>query len=84
MWANGETDDTPQKGNGALGETLICPVCGKTVFEYWGDYDICEVCGWYNDGIQYNDHNYEGGCNKKSVNQLRKEWLEKQNILKNV
>ena len=56
---------------------IICPICGKTEFESWGDYDDCPICGWYNDGLQYNDHNYEGGCNKKSVNQYKKEWEEK-------
>lgn len=53
---------------------LWCPVCEKTVFEYWSDFAQCDICGWYNDGIQYKNHDYEGGCNKKSVNQLKEEW----------
>ena len=57
---------------------LHCPVCGQTSFKCWSDYEQCDVCGWYNDGIQYTNHDYEGGCNKKSVNQLKEEWQIKQ------
>ena len=60
-----------------MNEKIICPVCGQTEFECWGDYDDCLVCGWTNDGLQYNDHDYVHGFNDKSVNQLKKEWKEK-------
>ncbi len=30
-----------------------CPVCGKYEFEYEGCFDICEVCGWNDDPIQF-------------------------------
>ena len=29
-----------------VGESYICPVCGKYTFEYAGDFDICPVCNW--------------------------------------
>ena len=41
---------------------MKCPVCGKYEFEEYDDYDICPVCNWENDGLQYNDHNYAGGA----------------------
>ena len=58
---------------------IICPICGQTEFEMWGDYDKCDVCGWFNDGVQYNDHNYIGGCNKMSVNQYKGAWAAGEN-----
>ena len=32
-----------------VGESYICPVCGKYTFEYAGDFDICPVCNWEDD-----------------------------------
>lgn len=29
-----------------IGESYVCPVCGKYTFEYAGDFDICPVCNW--------------------------------------
>ena len=55
-------------------EKIICPICGKTEFEEFNDFDMCPICGWFNDGVQYDDHDYSGGCNKMSVNQYKKAW----------
>lgn len=54
---------------------IICPVCGKYRFKF--EYDVCEVCGWENDGLQFIEPDYEGGANKLSLNEYRKQWLEK-------
>lgn len=35
-----------------VGESYICPVCGKYTFEYAGDFDICPVCNWEDDLCQ--------------------------------
>ena len=37
-----------------------CPVCGRYVFDYENDLDMCVVCGWSNDYIQgnYSDTHY--------------------------
>lgn len=58
---------------------LKCPVCGKTVFEEAGDYDICHVCRWENDSLQCKDHNYAGGANDLSVNECRIEYFLQNN-----
>lgn len=34
---------------------MKCPICGKYEFEEYGNYDICLVCNWENDGLQYDD-----------------------------
>ena len=52
------------------GKTL-CPVCEKYYFNEMGDYDICSNCGWENDNVQYDDHDYWGGANDLSVNEAK-------------
>ena len=54
---------------------MKCPVCGKYEFEEYDDYDICPVCNWENDGLQYSDHNYASGANDLSVNEARIEYF---------
>lgn len=54
---------------------MKCPVCGKYGFEEYSDFDICPVCNWENDGLQYDDHNYAGGANHISVNEARIEYF---------
>lgn len=54
-----------------------CPCCGyKTLDEEPpGTYDICEICFWEDDDIQFEDPDYEGGANVPSLNQARKNYL---------
>ena len=48
--------------------TLACPSCGFVVFEEEpGCYELCPVCDWENDGVQYEDPNYRGGANEPSL-----------------
>ena len=54
---------------------MKCPICGKYEFEEYDDFDICPVCNWENDGLQYDDHNYAGGANDLSVNEARIEYF---------
>ncbi len=49
----------------------ICPVCEKHDFDLSNDYDICPICGWENDGVQRDDHDYWGGANSLSVNESK-------------
>ena len=43
-------------------EKFACPCCGYKTFAEQpnGHYDICEVCFWEDDPIQFDDPNYEG------------------------
>ena len=54
----------------------ICPVCGKHRFKELDMYEICPVCGWEDDGLQADDHEYWGGANDMSVNQAREAYKE--------
>lgn len=57
-----------------VGDSYLCPVCGKYTFESAGDFDICEVCGWQDDLVQLNDPNEEDCANSMSLNQAREAW----------
>ena len=56
---------------------IKCPVCCKYEFEYDNDYDVCETCGWENDGVQLDDPDYSGGANDISLNEARAAWAAK-------
>ncbi|MCD8017846.1 MAG: hypothetical protein LUE97_08635 [Oscillospiraceae bacterium] len=56
-----------------------CPVCGQYEFPDEDSFDVCEVCGWEDDGLQEDDPDYAGGANHYSLNQFRKEWFEEMN-----
>ena len=54
-----------------------CPCCGFLTLEQEapGSFDICAVCFWEDDNIQYYDADYAGGANRVSLNQARKNFL---------
>ncbi|MFN3326555.1 MAG: CPCC family cysteine-rich protein [Bryobacteraceae bacterium] len=53
-----------------------CPCCGYlTIGEQPpGTFEICAVCGWEDDNVQFEDPNYAGGANKVSLNQARQNF----------
>ncbi|MCL2197545.1 MAG: hypothetical protein FWB80_01345 [Defluviitaleaceae bacterium] len=55
---------------------INCPVCNKYVFEEDNDFDVCEICGWENDGVQLDDPNYRGGANPDSLNERKIWWAQ--------
>lgn len=61
-------------------DSYLCPVCGKYTFEDAGGYDICPICGWEDDPVQY-DYPDEDNCsNKMSLNDARKIWASGRKI----
>ncbi|ADZ84461.1 CPCC family cysteine-rich protein [Cellulosilyticum sp. ST5] len=44
-----------------------CACCGEEVDKF----DICEACGWQDDGLQNDNPDYKGGANKKSLNEAK-------------
>ena len=61
----------------------LCPVCGETVFSAHNSFEICPVCGWEDDGLQYINPNFSGGANADSLEDFRKKWQERQVDYKN-
>jgi hypothetical protein len=55
-----------------------CPCCGYRTLESEppGTYIICPICFWEDDGIQFDDPDYEGGANKVSLRQAQKNFVE--------
>jgi len=41
-----------------------------------GTFEVCPVCLWEDDAVQFNDPAYEGGANKMSLSTARKNYLE--------
>lgn len=55
-----------------------CPCCGyKTLDEEPTDtYEICEICFWEDDGVQFQDPDYEGGANEVSLRQAQHNFIK--------
>jgi hypothetical protein len=53
-----------------------CPCCGyQTLREPPpGTFETCPVCRWEDDNIQFEDPTYEGGANRVSLRQARKNF----------
>jgi hypothetical protein len=51
-----------------------CPCCGlRTLMDpERGSYDVCGVCDWEDDGVQFGDPDYGGGANENSLNECRR------------
>ena len=50
-----------------------CPCCGYLTLdeEPGGSYDICPVCFWEDDYVQFQDPDYVGGANGVSLRQAK-------------
>lgn len=57
---------------------FTCPCCGyKTLDEEPpGTYDICPVCFWEDDNLQFADPDYRGGANGLSLREAQKNFSE--------
>ncbi|MEZ0293461.1 MAG: CPCC family cysteine-rich protein [Solirubrobacteraceae bacterium] len=55
---------------------FACPCCGYLTLDARppGTFDICEVCRWEDDNVQFRDPGYEGGANVVSLNDARRNF----------
>lgn len=53
-----------------------CPCCKDYVFEEYGKYEICPVCGWEDDPVQRKDPEFAGGANELSLKDYRDKYME--------
>ena len=58
-----------------------CPVCGKFVFDKWNSLEICDNCGWQDDGIQADNPDEERCANQISLNQAKISYANGEDIL---
>lgn len=64
-----------------------CPCCGYFTLDTKppGTYEICDICLWEDDSVQYFDLDYEGGANATSLRNYQKlfanesSWIRKPN-----
>jgi Cysteine-rich CPCC len=59
-------------------DNYTCPCCGyKTLDEEPPDtFDICEICFWEDDGVQFQDPDFEGGANVISLRQAQQNFVK--------
>src|ERR671935_1919416 len=50
-----------------------CPCCGFVTLDEQppGTYEICRMCGWEDDPVQFDDPDYRGGANGDSLREHR-------------
>ncbi|MBI2518850.1 MAG: hydrolase [Bdellovibrio sp.] len=55
-----------------------CPCCSYLTLTESppGTFEICPVCFWEDDRIQYDDPNFLGGANDMSLNTARKNFIK--------
>ena len=56
---------------------VLCPCCGEGLVEEGHNYDVCDVCCWEDDPVQFEDPDYRGGANHISLNEARQNYLAK-------
>ncbi len=67
-----------------------CPCCGYLTMSdsNRGTFEICPVCFWEDDDVQFTDINYEGGANELSLRESRQNFKKfgasSKEFLKNV
>ncbi len=54
-----------------------CPVCGNLTLDRKRAYEDCDICGWEDDPIQFDDPDLEGGANAESLTQAREAYKKK-------
>ncbi len=59
-------------------EGFRCPCCMYRTLteEPPGSHEICAVCGWQDDYVQFNDPDRPGGANKVSLNAARANYAK--------
>jgi hypothetical protein len=55
-----------------------CACCGYKIkrTEYYGSYEVCPICYWEDDQLQFEDPNMEGGANPMSLRQAQRNFRE--------
>lgn len=58
-------------------DRFACPCCGCLTLpqEPPGTYEVCPVCWWEDDGVQFEHPDRRGGANAPSLNEARANYL---------
>lgn len=57
-------------------ELFACPCCGHRTLgeEPPGTFEICPVCFWEDDNVQFTDPDSRGGANRVSLNEAKQNF----------
>jgi len=57
---------------------FACPCCGFLTLDEQppGSYNICPVCFWEDDPLQFDDPEYPGGANRVTLRQARENFTK--------
>lgn len=57
---------------------FACPCCGYLMFSEGthDTYEICRICFWEDDPVQYGKPDFEGGANRPSLRQAQANFAE--------
>jgi hypothetical protein len=63
-----------------FGNKFTCPSCGYKTLEEgdFGTHEICGMCGWQDDFVQYKNPDYRGVANGGSLIQHQYDFLKEQ------
>lgn len=66
--------DSP--GNPAARELGFCPCCGYETLPEGapGSYEVCAICHWMDDPVQFGDEEYVGDANHISLAEARENF----------
>ena len=53
------------------------PCCKSPSLASVHEFEICSICGWEDDNVQFQDPNFSGGANDLSLNEYRRIFLIK-------
>mgnify|MGYP003571362099 CR=1 FL=1 len=59
-----------------------CPCCGNLTLSEERMFEICDVCGWEDDNVQFDNPDFAGGANFFSLNKYRELYLQGKDIQK--
>ncbi len=57
-------------------EKFNCPCCGYKTLEEEFSWDICPICYWEDDPLQFKNVDLEGGANTVSLRKAQKNFIE--------
>ena len=57
---------------------FACPCCGNLTLSEAppGTFEVCPVCFWEDDDVQFKNQSFAGGANRVSLEQARKNYKE--------
>jgi hypothetical protein len=57
---------------------FACPCCGyKTLTsEHRGSYELCPICYWEDDEVQFRNPDYRGGANDESLREAQQYFIK--------